>query len=317
MTESNHVHNSPFFSIIIPVYNKEKFIAQTLQSVKNQIFDDYEVIIIDDESTDGSLEVINTFLSDKIQCYSVQNQGVSNARNFGIQKSKANYIALLDADDCWSADYLQTIFETIGTFPDEKVFATALRFEVLDKEVSSVYSFRYDTEPQIVNYFKGSLKQSVLTSSSAVFHRTVFENTGGFNSKYQVGEDTDMWVRIGMYYPIVFIPKELVLYKFDVHGLSNNRKKYSQKADFEEYISYEKADKDLKKFLDYNRFSLALESKMDGNQKMFKRYYRQIDIQNLPFKKRVLLALPSFILKKLVYLKLKLAIWGLGDSVFK
>lgn len=315
--ENKNIHKTPFFSIIIPVYNKGNFIYNTLQSVVNQDFNSYEVIIIDDGSTDCSADIISTFLSEKIQYHFIENQGVANARNIGIQKAKADYVAFLDADDCWTTDYLQNMFVAINKFPNERVFACALRFEVLNKIISSVYSFKYSSDYQLVNYFEGSLKQSVLTSSSTIFHKIVFEKSGLFNPKYQVGEDTDLWVRVGIHFPVVFIHKEMVLYKFDPIGLSNNRKKYIQKADFEQYIELEKTNQKLKTFLDYNRFSLALESKMEGDYKLFKKYVKQIDLTNLSFKKRILICLPVFLLKFLVYLKQKMALLDLGNSVFK
>ncbi|KIC01072.1 hypothetical protein OA88_15890, partial [Flavobacterium sp. JRM] len=90
-----------FFSIVIPLYNKAYYIENTIKSVLYQSFTDYEIIIINDGSTDNSLEKVLEFNDKRIQLYTQQNQGASVARNLGIEKAKYNYIAFLDADDLW------------------------------------------------------------------------------------------------------------------------------------------------------------------------------------------------------------------------
>jgi glycosyltransferase involved in cell wall biosynthesis len=91
----------PRFSVIIPIYNKEKDVETTIKSVLNQTYVDYEVILVDDGSTDNSLNIVNAIEDDRIQIFTKQNEGVSKTRNYGITKSKAEYIAFLDADDYW------------------------------------------------------------------------------------------------------------------------------------------------------------------------------------------------------------------------
>ena len=100
------------YSVVIPLYNKEHYIAGTLRSVLTQTFPDYEVIVVDDGSTDHSLQACKTVQSDKIRIVQQANQGVSAARNKGIELAAGEYICFLDADDTWHPDYLQNI-ETI------------------------------------------------------------------------------------------------------------------------------------------------------------------------------------------------------------
>lgn len=95
------------FSIIIPLYNKADYIAETLKSVLNQTYCDYEVIVVNDSSTDNSLEVASSFQDERIHIYTKENEGVSAARNYGIMHAKYDYIAFLDADDIWESDYLE------------------------------------------------------------------------------------------------------------------------------------------------------------------------------------------------------------------
>jgi glycosyltransferase involved in cell wall biosynthesis len=307
----------PFFSVVIPLYNKEDFIQNTLKSVLNQTFQDFEIIIIDDGSTDKSAEKVKEIDNPKINYCRIENQGVSNARNVGIQHSKADYICFLDADDYWYPHFLEQMYKYIQLLPDQKVFAYAIEFQITNKIIPSVYSIDKNGEYQIVNYFESSLRQSVLCSSSIVVEKSVFDKTGLFNVAYQAGEDTDLWIRIGIYFPVVFIWKIGARYVHDKHSLSLNRKKLVSKANFEEYQDLEQENASLKKFLDYNRFSLAIESKVFKEKDSFQRYCKQLDLDNLPLRKKILLYLPSGILRFLIQVKRNLARLGIGNSVFK
>lgn len=95
------------FSIIIPLYNKADYVAETLRSVLNQTYNYYEVIVVNDSSTDNSLEIVSSFHDKRIHVYTKKNEGVSAARNYGIMHAKHDYIAFLDADDIWDIDYLE------------------------------------------------------------------------------------------------------------------------------------------------------------------------------------------------------------------
>jgi glycosyltransferase involved in cell wall biosynthesis len=107
----------PLISVIIPLYNKEQFIEATLLSVLNQTFSDYEIIIINDGSTDKSVEVVNSFDDNRIILYTTKNKGVSHARNFAISKANSDLIALLDGDDQWEPTHLENLYKLYTNFP--------------------------------------------------------------------------------------------------------------------------------------------------------------------------------------------------------
>ena len=115
------------YSVVIPLYNKEHYIAGTLRSVLTQTFPDYEVIVVDDGSTDNSLQACKTVQSDKIRIVQQANQGVSAARNKGIELAAGEYICFLDADDTWHPDYLQNIETIVQKYPQSDIFVTAYR----------------------------------------------------------------------------------------------------------------------------------------------------------------------------------------------
>ena len=118
------------FTVVIPIYNKAHTIERTLKSVINQTFTHFEIIIIDDGSTDSSLEKINKFTHDtRIKIIIQENQGVSVARNVGVEKAKYEYIAFLDGDDKWELNYLQTIHKAIKLYPNCGMFCCAGYFK--------------------------------------------------------------------------------------------------------------------------------------------------------------------------------------------
>jgi len=307
----------PFFSIIIPLFNKENFIENTLKSVLNQSFVDFEVLIINDGSTDKSEKKVLEFKDTRIYYFYQENGGVSAARNFGIAKAQSDYITFIDADDYWYPNFLQEMFTNIGRFPELKVFSAAIEIETSKKVFPSNYSIVKTGDSQIVNYFEASQKETVICTSCAVFHKGVFEKTGNFDIQLKSGEDTDMWIRIGLIYLVLFSWKILARYIYDAQSLTKNHKTTINSLNFSKYSLLESTNPDLKKFLDLNRFSLSIKSKIVGEKKHFLLFYKAIDLENLSLKKRILLNLPIYILKPLIDLKTLLANFGLGNSVFK
>lgn len=306
-----------FFSIIIPLYNKENFIENTIKSILDQTFGDFEIIVINDGSTDKSEEIVLGFNDDRIQYFKKENEGVSATRNLGITKASANYIAFLDADDYWYPEFLETMHHYCNLLPDQNIFTAAIEIETSKNIFPAQYSIQKTGDFEFVNYFKASIKESVLLTSSTIFNKKVFAKAGVFDTQIKSGQDTDLWIRIGLIFPILFVWKVLVRYTHDENSLSKNAALMDSKLNFAKFSEQEKTNADLKYFLDLNRFSLAIKSKILNDTVLFDTYYQAIDLKKIGFKKRFLLTLPSFPLKGLIALKLKLAQSGLGSSVFK
>lgn len=306
-----------YFSIVIPIYNKENFIENTIKSVLNQSFTDFELLLINDGSTDQSEAIIAQFQDLRIQYYKKENEGVSCARNFGIAKASSKYIAFLDADDYWYSNFLMEIYNNTLQFPKEKIFATAIEIESKKTIFPAQYSIKKTGNTALVNYFKASSKQSVLSSSSCVIATAVFEKIGTFDTAIKIGEDTDFWIRIGLNYAILFSWKILSRYVYDSKSLSNQKLFLDTNLNFSKFELVEKTNPELNYFLDLNRFSLAIKSKIAGDISNYKRLYDLINKNNLSLKKQFLLMLPSFMLKKSIDFKYFLASNGLGNAVFK
>lgn len=307
-----------FFSIIIPLYNKENHIKATIESVLSQTFQDFEIIVINDGSTDGSETVVHSISDPRINYFKQENKGASTARNAAISKASGSYIALLDADDLWHDNYLETIYELIQSYPDQNVFATAVNIETSKGTVRSVYSIKdiKDGETYIVDYFESSYINTVLTSSSTVVHHSVFDKIGIYDPAIKSGQDTDLWIRIGMHYKVVFINEVLATYSFEKKSLSN-RTKRADKPRFDNYIQFESVNPGLKKFIDLNRFSMAMLSKLENDQNSFRRFEREIDYNNLNKKQQFLLKQPSNIIRLLHFLKIRIQGLGIHLSAFK
>ena len=306
----------PYFSIVIPVYNKERFVGKTLKSVLNQTFTDFEVILINDGSTDNSETVIQTFQDERIQYFSKTNEGVAVARNLGINKAKSNFICFLDADDFWYPDFLKTMHAYTLKFPEQKVFACAIEIETQNKSFAAAYSIPKKADFEIVDFFEASRKECVLWTSSVVIHKSVFEQVGDFDRNIKKGEDTELWIRIGLAYSIVFVWKILAKYVYDQSSISRNLTYHFEPYTFEKYASDEKKNPKLKQYLDLNRFSAVIKCKLNGDFEMAKTLYDEIDLDKLGWKKTILLELPNTVLRLLVTFKNFLAQIGLGKSVF-
>ena len=293
----------PRFSVIIPVYNKGKQLSKTIESVLEQCFSDFEIIIINDGSTDASESIIKSFKDSRIHYIEQENQGVSVARNTGIKAANADYIALLDADDLWKEDYLEKIDALIDGYPKQHVFAAVCTIESIGKMYKPTYSIANlsPDKSYVVSYFTSSYINTILTSSSTVVHKDVFETIGYYNPTLRSGEDTDLWIRLGLAYTVVFLNTPLATYRFEVTSLSNSPKQVKKALDLDCYEKYISSHKGLKKFLDLNRYSLALFSKIARNKEDYVKYKKGINFKNLNKKQRFLISAPSFVLNVLVH----------------
>lgn len=308
----------PFFSVLISLYNKEHFIKSTLESVLSQTFQDFEIIVINDGATDGSETVVNSISDERIKYFNQENNGASAARNAAISKASGQYLALLDADDVWDENYLETINQLIASSPSEKVFASAVTIETANGAISSVYSIPEIADDAIytVDYFESSYINTVLTSSSTVVHNSVFDNIGVYDTSIKSGEDTDLWIRIGIHYKIVFIHRPLVTYRYEKKSLSNITFR-ADKPKFDNYAQFESVNPSLKKFLDLNRFSMAILSKLENDNINFKRFEKEIDYKNLNKKQQFLLRQSPSVVRYFHFLKKRLQHFGIHLSAFK
>jgi len=203
-------------SVVIPLYNKEKQIAGTLRSVLSQSFQDFEIVIVNDGSTDGSAEEVARINDPRIRLINQPNAGVSAARNRGITEAKGEYIALLDADDEWHHDYLATQASLIKKYPECAVFATNYEFRNEKGVVTNtiINNLPFDGEDGILsNYFKvASTSHPPICSISIVARKSAFQAIGGFPREITSGEDLLTWAYLAAQYKIAYSNKPLAIY---------------------------------------------------------------------------------------------------------
>jgi glycosyltransferase involved in cell wall biosynthesis len=218
------------FSVIIPLYNKETFIARTLQSVLDQTFQEFEIIIVNDGSTDGSVKEVERFNDERIRLIEQTNAGVSAARNRGIEEAKYDLIAFLDADDEWLPDYLMTIYSLINKYSTCSVFAT----QYILKSQSSSQSINtqglpFDTDGIMDNYFYiASNNMPPLWTSAICVKKEAMKKIGGFPLGIKSGEDLLTWARLAAIYQIAFNTSHLSIYHNDVERWEPGRPTYNK-----------------------------------------------------------------------------------------
>jgi glycosyltransferase involved in cell wall biosynthesis len=228
----------PAVSVVVPLYNKYLSVSRTVQSVLAQTIKDFELIIINDGSTDGSECSIKEINDNRLRMISQPNQGDGEARNSGIRAARANMIAFLDADDEWMPNFLSTVLALRARFPLAGAFTTSYiacqanqvsryNYVGMDKSINGVI---------IPNYFRSStLGASIVCSSNVMIPREVFDRVGFFSSGKASGIDQDMWIRIALQYPVAWSPIEAAVY----HLSAENRRagRYAQQdMPYAEYL---------------------------------------------------------------------------------
>ena len=211
------------FSVIIPLYNKAPYVAKAIESVLGQTYRDFEVIVIDDGSTDQSLEVAKTFENKSITIISQPNSGVSTARNNGVKIAKYPYICFLDADDWWHPTFLEEMKRLITDFPDAGIYGSGYYIVKNGQERIAPIGVPQGFERGIIDYCEVYAKTLCmpLTSISVAIPKHIFDEEEGFKSKLKLGEDFDLWIRIILKHKAILVNKPLAYYNQDVEV--NNR----------------------------------------------------------------------------------------------
>ncbi|QDH80094.1 glycosyltransferase family 2 protein [Echinicola soli] len=233
------------FSVVIPLYNKAENIIQTLASVQGQTYTDFEIVIVNDGSTDNSVEKVEEIKDERIKLFHKKNGGVSDARNYGIDKSTNAYIAFMDADDLWKPNYLKVMAQLIKEFPEAGMYNCAHSTIYRGKS----YDMNHDIKRGIIeNYFKTSLKYVIAWTSATIVRKDVFDKVGGFPVGMISGEDVYTWAKIALQYPVAFHPDALTIYiKQDQSIVHRSNKKDNCKEAWQDL--YQKNNNDANKYI--------------------------------------------------------------------
>ena len=201
-------------SVIVPIYNAEKYLAKCIESLIHQTYHALQIILVDDGSTDGSRAIVERVIGENkgvnIRLIVQENAGVSAARNRGIQEAKGDYVALLDADDFWLSGYIAEVCRMMAYYPNMEAYSTAFDITSGDSRVRAAVP----ENEGVVNPAEEALKSRypIIPSTSTLLRSEVLD-CGGFPEGMRIGEDQWLWARMMQCkMRFVFSPMSLVRY---------------------------------------------------------------------------------------------------------
>ncbi len=268
------------FTVIIPLYNKEPYIKRALETVLNQTYDNFEMIIIDDGSTDEGVRIVSSIQDTRIKVFSQINSGVSAARNRGALLAKNQYLAFLDADDTWEPNFLQEISNLIDEFPYAGIYATNNKFiypsgKVMLESFSDL--FNGNNIGIIEDYFGlfAKIQKSPFSNSNLCIPKKIYDEFGGYKEGVKLTEDSDLWCRIALKYDIAYNIRPLANYFMALEGSTHSifePKEFQVALTLKDSISQNQVKKELissvKKLISFQNLSLVKRAILSG-EKMF------------------------------------------------
>ena len=207
----------PFISVVIPLWNKKAFIGDTLQSVLGQTHRDFEVIVVNDGSTDGGEDVVHSFKDPRIRLINQENSGQSAARNRGVTAARGDLIAFIDADDLWEPTFLETVLHLYEMFPQAGLFATGYKLRMPDGRFRRPDFTNMPAPPWegiLHNYFRAAMSHNpVIMPSAAMMPKKTLQRVMFAEGEFL--EDIELWPRIAFQYPIAWSSRVEVVYRRD------------------------------------------------------------------------------------------------------
>lgn len=278
------MENNILFSIVIPLFQKERFLKKCLDSVLNQTYNNYEVIIVDDGSTDSSGLIAKKYARDYSQFhyYYKSNSGVSETRNFGIRKSKNSFVAFLDSDDYWDRNFLLKINELIQMSPKSVLFSTGF-YKVHN---SKLFSNENKIKSSIIdyNYFKYSLEYPLVNSSNVVIRKEILSVVNGFPSGMIDAEDLYTWAKVANIGGCCYTPEKLSYYNLDAQGWRIRKMKVDKiKYPYKDLINGEFYNYEYLAYLSYKKAILYLLYGYKGEAEMQIKPFKKNKLNNYEF----------------------------------
>lgn len=222
-------------SVVIPLYNKEKQIRKTLQSVLDQTYQKFEIVVINDGSTDNSAEEVKRNKDPRIRLINQQNAGVSAARNRGIEEAKYELIAFLDADDEWKPKYLQTQYNLYAKYPQCGMYATSYINKTVSGNEDAIILNRlpFKDEGILSNYFEvAAYSHPPICSISVMIKKNLLKAVNGFPTHIKSGEDLITWAKLFTITQIAYNTEPLAIYNMgEGYILTNTPPRLQDKGD--------------------------------------------------------------------------------------
>ena len=268
------------FSIVIPLYNKEAHISRALASVTAQTHQDWECIVVDDGSTDKGPEIVDNLRDMLFRLIRQKNAGPAAARNRGAQEARAEWIALLDADDYWLDCHLENLANLIAQYPQCRVVGTNFWGEYPNGRRILANKFRESTTSSVQRYFEfnAARKGPLVNSSSVAVRKDLWRKTGGFREAFRLAEDADFWARLCLHTDFAIHHRPSSVYFQDYSGASTRTCLYFGDAPFADLASQIPPDRRwaFNEFLAHCRMvSLALGTLLSGEKALVRKMARE------------------------------------------
>lgn len=273
-------------SVVIPLYNKELSITRAIHSVLAQTHKEFELIVVNDGSTDNSLEKVQKIYDDRIKIVGQKNHGVSAARNLGIERAAFDFVCLLDADDEWKPGFLGAMVNLIKKRPEAAMYTC--RFLTVFEDGRAFLGrtiFDNHFSGEVENFFYAYRKsRSLINSSSVCLNKKYLKQIGGFPESVNVGEDIFVWLQMALLAPVMHTSEVLSV----IHRDSENRTVYRVAPRIPYHINYffnidgsgkpELVRKyhDLRKFLLQNTFLHAGGILIQGDPSLVRKISREV-----------------------------------------
>ena len=285
-------------SIVIPVFNKEAYLAETITSVLQQTYSSFELLLINDGSTDASLNIMQSFEDARMRIIDQKNNGLSKTRNHGVAEAQYELIALLDADDLWLPNHLKHLVELSENFPEAQLFATG--YQELFNSGKTVKPKLNTTHKQpyiLTDFFTESLYQPLVIPSTLAFTKMSFNLLGGFNEATTYSEDVDFLIRANLQFKMAYDPKITCYYRTGIAGqISSLNKSDLQVPKFGQLLRAYPNHHTLHVYIHTKRYFLCIFYKTEGRLDLFKKLKAKLDPSILNSKQRFLLNAPRFLL---------------------
>ena len=216
-------------SVIIPLYNKGEYVSRALDSVLAQTYEDFELIVVDDGSTDNSPDVVRGYQDRRLRFIQQENAGPGPARNRGVREARGTYVTFLDADDEWLPDYLKRSYETLQQYPDCDICVAARIIKAKGKIIlhsveciSQLIGRDYSGPWQLTSSISNRELEHIIRAfqpGSVFMSRQLCLDLGGYSEVNHYGEDWHLWIRLFLSFRIYFLAEDLAIVHSDVRGI--------------------------------------------------------------------------------------------------
>jgi len=221
MTKEGTMDENPLVTIITPTYNRAAFLPQAIDGVLAQTYENFELIIVDDGSTDNSPEILSEYQSkdERIRVYRQENQGQSIARNKAITEARGEFICFLDSDNYWAPDKLEQQLNLFETNPSVDV----IYGDIVTVDENSIELSRKNMKRYSGNISRWMLRDNCVSMNTAMARRRCFDEMGGMSGQRRVADDYDLWLRFSARYRFLYVPEYWAYYRVMEDQISSDK----------------------------------------------------------------------------------------------